>query len=283
MTFIGIIFIFIVPFLLYVKIIMKNKRVLLLFTFLIVLSLGGCKKDNGDGIPFEPPDTEIVNPINGDTLANASITCEWNGIGTAVEFKYRLNMESWSEWTANTTAKFFLDEGSHTFTATSRNEFNREDPSPPTVNFYIDAITGPALWIKKREITIPVSSSNTLEVWIEDVNNLMLAYIELNYDNMKIKIENMVQDTSFLRKNGGEIHMISEFNDSLSCAKATIGIIGGIPKGVSGSGPLLTINFLLKASDSTEVSFSSSSEIRDTLNNSVSLTGMFPCTIIPEE
>jgi len=260
---------------------MKNKRNLIILILIIIVLSYSCHKDNGGN--FEPSDTEIICPCDGDTLNDALTRCEWKGLDGAVEFQYRLDTEDWFNWTIDTTTEFFLDEGSHIFIVKSRNEFNREDPTPATANFFIDAISGPALWLKKRKVKLSVLQPCSLKVWVEDVNSLMIANLELSYDNSHIKIEDIHKDTSFLSENGGDIQLISEFNDTLQVAKANIGIVGGTPKGVSGSGPLITINFLLKVSDSTTIAFTSSSRLRDTLNNSIPLTGMFPCIIIPEE
>ncbi len=252
-----------------------------LIFFILLTTINGCKKTPPPSL--NPPDTEIINPNNGDTLMDALVQCEWKGLENATEYRHRMDSLDWSNWISNTQKTNFLDEGTHTFSVTSRNEFNRVDPTPAVVNFYVDAITGPALWLKSREMQVSVSQSSSLKVFVEDITNLMLANLELLYDNSKLKIENVVPDSSFLAKNGGQIQMISEFNDSLPQIKINIGIIGGIPKGVSGSGSLIKLFFFLKSPDTTQIAFSSSSELRDTLNSSISLTGgMCSCTIIPE-
>ncbi|TES93902.1 MAG: hypothetical protein E3J87_01300 [Candidatus Cloacimonadota bacterium] len=260
----------------------KNKRNFILLMLIAIISLGGCK-DCGTAPPLGPPDTEIIYPENGDTLSNALIKFEWKGLNNPDKYCYKLDEETWSGWTKDTTAEFFLDEGSHTFTAKARNKMNSEDKSPAVCSFYIDAIKGPALWIKNRKTEAPVSLPCSIKVYAENVTNLMLGYIKLMYENSKIKIGSIIADTTFLTKNGGEIQIIPEFNDSLPYLEVTIGVVGGEPKGVSGTGSLFTINFLLKVSDSTEIAFSSETEIRDTLNNPIPLDGgMWSCSIIPE-
>lgn len=254
---------------------------MVLFSF--ILFTEGCHKDPPQ--PLEPPDTEIIYPTDGDTIDNASILCEWTGINNAQEFQYRMDNNNWSNWTTDTTCNFFLDESSHTFSVKSRNELNREDPTPAIVHFNIDAIKGPALWIKSKRIHSPVlTGSSSLKVYCEDIDNLMLSYTRLFYDNSKIKIESIDPDPSFLTKNGGEIQTITEFSDSVPYASVTLGIVGGTPKGVSGTGPLFTLKFLLKVSDTTEIIITDSSEIRDSINNCIPLSGgLYPCKIIPEE
>jgi hypothetical protein len=258
-----------------------------LINFLILSNLllltGGCHKTPPP--PLEPPDTEIIYPSDGDTIGNASIKCEWMGINNAYEFQYHMDNNNWSKWTTDTTCSFFLDESSHTFSVKSRNNLKREDPTPASVSFNIDAIKGPALWIKSRRIHAPVlTGSSSLKVYCEDVNDLMLSYTQLFYDNSKIKIESINPDSSFLRKNGGEIQAIIEFSDSIPYASVNLGLVGGTPKGVSGSGPLFTLKFLLKVSDTSEIIITDSSEVRDSINNRIPLSGgLYPCIIIPEE
>jgi len=262
---------------------MKLTKMLRLLLFLIVfLPFSGCRKTPPQ--PLYPPNTKIISPTDYDTLTNAQVLCEWEGLENAVEYQYKLDSLNWSDWINNTKETFFLDEAMHIFTVTSRNEFNREDPSPAIVNFYVDAITGPALWLKKREMEVDVLQASSLKVFVEDITNLMLANLELLYDNSKLKIENVLSDSSFLAKNGGQIQMISEFSDSLPEIKINIGITGGTPGGVSGSGPLVKLLFFLKSADTTEITFSSSSELRDTLNSSITLTGgLFSCKVIPKQ
>lgn len=262
---------------------MKTYLFNFLITFSMLLLLGGCHKDPPE--PLEAPDTEIIYPQEGYNIENASVLCKWTGINNAFEFQYRMDNNKWSNWTTDTTCNFFLDESSHTFVVKSRNNLNREDPTPACVNFNIDAIQGPALWIKSRRIHAPVfTTSSSLKVYCEDINNMMLTYIQLFYDNSKIKIESIIPDSSFLTKNGGEVQAITEFNDSIPYVNVTLGIVGGTPKGVSGTGPMFTLKFLLKVSDTTEIIITDLSEIRDSINNVIPLSGgLYPCKIIPEE
>lgn len=261
----------------------KNKRNFILLMLITIISLGGCKDCGTDPPPMGPSDTEIIYPEDEDTLSNALIKFEWTGSKNPDKYSYKLNEGNWSDWTTDTTTEFFLDDTEHTFWAKSRNQFG-EDKSPDSVIFYVDAIKGPALWIKNRKTEAPVSLPCSIKVYVEDVTNLMLGYIKLMYENSKIKIGSIIADTTFLTKNGGDIQIIPEFNDSLPYLEVTIGVVGGEPKGVSGTGSLFTINFLLKVSDSTEIAFSSETEIRDALNNPILLTGgMLSGKIIPEE
>ncbi len=262
---------------------MAKKYFSLFFTLMLLFSSQACRKNGKNGIP-PAPDTQIVYPLDSDTLNNALITCQWTGYDNAEEFRFKLDSNTWSAWKSDTSATVFLDEGMHTLIVTSREtEFNREDLTPDSIAFYIDAISGPALWIKKREIETTVSQPVSFTVLAEDVRDLMLGYIELTYDNAKIKIDSISPEEDFLTMNGGEIQMITEHADSLPYAKVTFGIIGGVPKGVSGTGSLFTVNFLLKSPDSTIIGFSASTNLRDTVNTTISLTGMWSCIIIPSE
>jgi hypothetical protein len=110
----------------------------------------------------------------------------------------------------------------------------------------------------------------------------MLGSIELTYDNDIIRINVIEVDTTLLTSNGGTVQFIPEFHDTMQVAKATFGIVGGSPKGVSGSGPLFMVDFLLKTADTTTFDFSSATEIRDTLNAVIPLTTMEPGSIVPE-
>ena len=256
-----------------------NKKLFIYLVSLLCIA-ANCGKDPPNG--FDPPDTQIISPADGDTLTDAQVTCEWEGLDNAVSFRYKLDNENWSSWTAQTAQTFFLDEGMHGFSATARNEFNREDPTPDSITFFLNAITGPALWIKPRETRLAVSTSCSLFVWVEDTQNLMLGYIELTYDNSILRINAIEVDTTLLMSNGGNVQFIPEFHESTQVAKVTFGIVGGSPKVVSGSGPLFMVDCLLKTADTTQLHFSSATEIRDTLNAVIPLSGMLSNTIFPE-
>jgi hypothetical protein len=259
---------------------MLKRHIFFLFFSLLLLSCNACRKNGG--IP-PPPDTQIIYPADGDTITNAQISCEWTGIDNAIEFSYKLDSEQWSPWISEESALFFLDEGQHGLSVKSRNEFKRVDPTPDSVTFYIDEISGPALWIKKREMVVPVSLPNSLHVFVEEVTDLMLAYIELDFSTSKLRIDSITPHRDFLERNGGSLQIISEFSDTLPSIKVTLGIVGGSPKGISGTGSLFTVHYILKVTDSTTVSFSSATEIRDTLNVPIGLTGMWSGIIRPEE
>lgn len=256
-----------------------NRTVLICFVLSMCIGTG-CRKDAPNG--FEPPETQIISPGDGDTLTDAQITFEWQGFDNAVSYRYKLDNENWSPWTAQTTQTLVLDEGMHGFTVTSRNELNREDPTPDSITFTVDAIAGPALWIKPRESQVTVSASCSLFVWIEDIQHLMLGSVELIYDNSVLRINSIELDTSLLTSNGGTVQFIPEFHDTMQVAKATFGIVGGSPKGVSGSGPLFMVVCLLKSADTSMVDFSAVSEVRDTLNMVIPLTEMLSGTVLPE-
>jgi hypothetical protein len=256
-----------------------NKKLFLYLVSLLCIG-ANCKKPPPDD--FDPPDTYIIAPGDGDTLTNAQVTCEWEGLDNAVSFRYKLNNQSWSDWTTQTTRSFILDEGLHGFSVTARNEFNREDPTPDSITFTVNAITGPALWIKPREIREAVLASCSLFIWVEDAQHLMLGSIELTYDNSVLRINAIEVDTTLLTSNGGMVQFIPEFHDTMQVAKVTFGIVGGSPKGVSGSGPLFMVDCLLKTADTTRIDFSSATEIRDTLNAVIPLASMESSTIFPE-
>lgn len=256
-----------------------NKKLFIYLVSLLCIA-ANCKKDTPDG--FEPPDTEIIAPADGDTITDAQVTFSWQGLDNAISYRYKLDNEQWSDWTTQTTRSFILDEGTHGFSVTSRNEFNREDPTPDSITITIDAITGPALWIKPRETTLAVSVSCSLSVRVEDARDLMLGSIELAYDNSIVRINAIEVDTTLLGSNGGTVQFIPEFHDTSPVAKVTFGIVGGSPNGVSGSGPLFLIDCLLKSADTSSIDFSAGTEIRDTLNATIPLTAMESGTILPE-
>ncbi len=256
-----------------------NKGYIIYVTLLLCTTLS-CRKDGQNG--FEPPDTHIIFPADGDTVTEAQLTCEWEGLDNAVSFRYRLDNEEWSDWSTHTTHTFLLDEGIHDLSVSSRNEFNREDPTPAHISFTVDAISGPALWIKSRQTTVEVSTPCSLFVWIEDIEHLMLGSIECSYDNALLKINAIEVDTSLLTAHGGTVQFIPEFHDTSERAVVTFGIVGGSPKGVSGSGPLFMIDCLLKSADTAQINFASATELRDTCNVAIPLVDMISGTIIPE-
>ena len=258
----------------------KYDIVLLLLVIFLLLNYQACSKKSTASL--ESPDTEILYPQEGDTMTIANVECRWRGLDNAKEFAYRLDDAPWSSWGGDTTKRFILDEGEHQLIVKARNEFKREDPSPASVNFFIDAVKGPSLWIKSRKIEVSTGGTCSLKVYAEDIENLMLANLELLYDNTKIRINNVSKDTLFLEKNGASVQMISEYNDTSNILSVNIGLVGGQHKGVSGSGPLFTVGILVISADSTEVLFSPQTELRDTLNNNIILTGMFGCSIVPE-
>jgi hypothetical protein len=150
-----------------------------------------------------PPESTIIEgPGDGQVLMNPEASFVWQGNHRFVtEFRYQLDGGGWSGWTGDRSAVFVLDEGGHIFELAGRIPPEGMDPgteetTPDVRRFTVDAIEGPALWLKPRaDLVLMRNGTGTIEIMAEDIGPIVLAHLVLQFDPQVVKInEVMVGD-----------------------------------------------------------------------------------------
>lgn len=260
---------------------------------LLVVFLWGCleapQKPELHNPLSEPPETTILEgPDEGETVRSAQVGFRWQGNTRFVrEFQYRLDGSAWSTWGPGTSATLVLDEGEHTFEVKSRIPPEQDVPGIEEVvpelrgPFVVDALQGPALWLSPRQVSVKVGETVALKVMAEEVTDLMLAHLEVRYDQTRLNwVE--AQAGTFLGLNGAEVLEFEKPDQARALGILDLGAAGGQPHGVSGSGVLAELRFRATARGNAEVRLGDSTQVRDSVNLPLGLKGMESCAVVVE-
>lgn len=143
------------------------------------------------------PETSIIDgPVNGEISTEEETRFAWEGNHRFVnQFRYRLDEGIWSNWAEEKSIALQMDEGDHRFEVMGRippGELHpeREESVPEIRNFSIDAISGPALWIKPRaDLVLSRGDTSVVGIMVEDVEPIVLAHLVLEFDSDVVQVE----------------------------------------------------------------------------------------------
>ena len=222
--------------------------------------------DNPDFV--EPETIILTGPAEGDTVNNSSVTFTWEGNEQAIEYSYSLNNSPWSNWSSTTSATLnYLDEGNYFFQVKSRYASEDEDTTPAEINFSVDAVHGPALRMYPLLTTTSVSQSTTVEVYMEDVENIMASEFNISYNPLLVTVESVTKG-NLLENFNGESVMIYEVQTEGNSASITfnLGVAVGESAGISGTGSVVVIELMPVSIGSFDIDISTESTFRDNNN-----------------
>ena len=145
----------------------------------------------GGGVPTFTP---VLNSSSHDIIGS-TITISWMGNTYAKEFSYRNKPVdedwpeiSWSDWsTLNEVTIPYLDEDEYIFEVKSRFEETGNESAVLTVEFEIDAVEGPGLRFYPLYTEVSADSTFTMDIYSEEVTNLIGAEIEFTYDDSQME------------------------------------------------------------------------------------------------
>ena len=227
-----------------------------------------------------PPDTEILSgPSEGEEVRASQVRFTFGGkeIEGSAEFSYRVTGRDWSSWSTEAEAVFKdLDEsslaGEYLFEVRSRSFAGDVDATPAARSFTVNAIRGPALWLRPRSVETTAGSEFTLEIVAEEVEDLMLAHLLIAFDASKLDLVEITESREFWEQNGGTLVWPApeiDGGDGLADISAGVGL--GDPPGVGGTGILGRLTFRAKEAGTSKVTFDLRTELRDPDNKGIVL------------
>ncbi|MFB0515765.1 MAG: cohesin domain-containing protein [Candidatus Neomarinimicrobiota bacterium] len=225
---------------------------------------------------YEPPQTTITSgPVEGAVVDTHTVSFTWRGNQTIMTFSYRLNESGWSAWSADTMVTYtYQDEGDYLFEVKGRYLSWIEEDTAAFRNYTVDDIHGPALWLQPRYQEVDLGGTFTVEVMLEEMENVFAVKAVLEFDTAKLQVENIeVYDDarSLLKANGGTVIPFSKYDNTIGTATIDVATATGDPPGVSGTGAIALIAFTAVQSGQTEITFDTASAIRDPDNQDISL------------
>jgi len=225
---------------------------------------------------YEPPQTTIISgPAEGAIVDSHAVTFVWVGNQENMTFAYRLNKDPWSDWTSNTqSALSYQDEGDYLFEVKGRYLSGVEEDSAAMVTYTIDDIHGPALRLYPRYQEVANGSTFTLEVILEEVENVFAVLVALAFDAASLQVTqiDVYEDgTSLLKQNGGVVIPFSAYDNGSGTATIEVATATGDPPGVSGTGPVALVTFRAMQAGQALIIIHQTSALRDPDNVNVAL------------
>jgi len=224
---------------------------------------------------FVWPLTKIEEgPSESSTWTSSSVSFRWSGNKEVGSYSYKHDADPWSTFGPDTgTTLTFLDEGPHTFTVKARHINGvTEEGDPPKRTFTVDAVQGPAVMFLPRLKTVSWNQSFTYDIKAEQVSGLLGCKLAFTYNKNAVRIDS-AQAGLFLRSNGGSPSpVLSTIDNANGKATFELVVLGGKPKGVSGTGVLATVYCHALSSGSVDISFvAGETAFRDTVNAPVTI------------
>lgn len=238
----------------------------------------------------EPP---IANIVSHDTtqrieLQNHSLTISWepdtSGVTENVEYQYRLaqigeqiDQKDWrpSEWMSDTSIEFtYLNEafdgGNFVFQlkARSQDDTTLVQSDPTELTFSVNAISDRGIVFQPRKIQSDGSGSYSTELWLDEIkttDTLTVVQAEIEFPNNQVDVNNIEIYTgsqSLLSDSGGDITDMVSIDQNTGRISINIGVLGGSPEQIEGSGRVGKITFSPAGSDvaSSEIAMHSDSK-----------------------
>ena len=270
--------------------IMNRKIIILLiFTLLIPLSLLIMSCDvlttqvenvNPDDNPIDPdnPDYEpplaIISegPENGSTINDDFVTFKWYGNEEDCEFSYRLDDDEWSEWNADSIVNYdYLDEINHIFEVKAKFSTDSVQNVPSSVSFTVNAIEGPALWLYNKKIETSVNSTFSVYVIAEEVTELAMMSVVLNFDPAYLEIQEyeVCEDDSIL--NGRQLIQVNNCDNAKGLLTVYLALVSNEQESLNGSGPIIRVVFNAMQQGISNISFDNGCYFRKANNNPIEI------------
>ena len=226
---------------------------------------------------FIPPKTTVLSgPGDGSTVTTADVTFTWTGNQPTSEFSYRITNYEWSDWSTEKSITFtLLDEILYEFEVKSRFLTGTEETDysdPPSVNFTVDAVKGPAFTFYRRHSFTKAGDSFSVDIIAEEVTDLFAASVEVLFDPNLLEVTRITayeNEGDFLKSNAGDVVPFFEYDNQLGSVWIDIGVAAGDPVGVTGSGALANIQFRALRSGESPLRFVSNPQMRDPDNISI--------------
>ncbi len=269
---------------------MNRKTItLLIFILLIPLSLLIMSCDvlttqvedvNPDDNPIDPdnPDYEaplatiVESPDDGSTINTDIFTFRWSGNNDDCQFSYRLNNDSWSPWSTDTSITLdYMDEIHYSFQVKAKYSTDSVQHVPSTVTFTVDAIEGPALWLYHKKVETSVNDIFSIYVMAEEVTELAMMSVILNFDPAFLQVQNyeICEDDSIL--NGHQIIRTDKFDFVNGILTIYLALISSEQESLSGCGPIVRVNFKAMQQGTSNIFFDNGCYFRKANNDPIEI------------
>ena len=222
-----------------------------------------------EGGDYISPTISLLDIVDWDTLYSESVEFTLEGNELVADFRYKLDSFDWTDWNeSNTTTLSYLDEGDRQLSVQSR-YLNGDTSDVASVSFVVDAVGGPSLMFYPRRHFAQAGETVTFQIKAEEVTNLMMSEIHLEYDPAMLEIMSISQGSFF--QNGQNSIFLYEINAEIGAVQINTTLLDGDSPSVSGTGDLAEIQVKLLQSGSATVNFNGSDAFIDPENNDITI------------
>ncbi|HOJ37012.1 MAG TPA: cohesin domain-containing protein [Ignavibacteriales bacterium] len=276
---------------------MKTKYLKITYLILSIAWLfAGCDSSTTSGAA--PIFLQITSGPKKDEIVNTDrVTFTWAGNDKGFQFKYILyyikkdktlelvDSSSWGGLTRTTFA--YLDDGNYQFEVYGQ---FRGIFSKVTRNFTVNAVKGPLLKFFKLRTITQLLDTFKVSLWIEDVNNLLTADINIQFDKSYLSVDSIVvtnfEDFNTADRIGfilPDWSTIKDKTNSSGLLSFTYGIqnnASSTSEGVSGSGGLVTLYLVSKRTGTAVLKILNNSKLIDKFGKVITLKSPKDATIV---
>jgi hypothetical protein len=220
-----------------------------------------------DGGDYVSPIVNLLDIANGDTLFSETIQINLSGNDLVSEYRYKIDSYDWIDWIEEGSITLnYLDEGDHQLSVQSR-YLNGDTSDVARISFIVDAIGGPALMFYPRRHFAQAGETVIFQILAEEVIDLMMSEIHLDYDPDMLEIISVSQGSFF--QNGQNSIFINEINSEGGFIQINTALLDGDTPSTSGTGDLAEIQVKLLQGGSATLSFNGNDAFIDPDNNHI--------------
>lgn len=227
---------------------------------------------------FRPKVTILSGPEENSILPMDSVTFSWQGDQDSMLFRYKLDDFKWSSYRPDTLVKLYhLDDQLHTFSVQGKVSTG-EESFEMTRSFTTDIIKESSLVLYHKNLTIDYFDNFNLELRIDEADSIAAIDTKILFDNSvffadSVQFFKSDSEAVFL-KNGGQLITFSKIDNENGIITLDCAVVEGNSHHIAGSGKIASIFFTHVNGDSSTITISDKSQLRDKFNRTVQFKGI---------
>lgn len=229
---------------------------------------------------YESPSFTIKQaPDEGATVTDDMVTIAWQGNQSDLQYSYRYKEArqsvwvGWTQWASLSSITLGpLDEQAYNFEL--RGKYPGESGAigdPFSLNFTVNAVTGPAILLYPRQVRVSSGQSFTLDVIAEEVSDLLVADFKLNWPAGRLSLQQPPQEGDLVSEDN--MILLTKPDNALEAnTNGSLNISMGLVNqsaGFNSSGVICRLTF--KATSSGSIGINSAA-LRDYSNQPITLS-----------
>ena len=263
---------------------MSLKRLL----FIVVLFFFSCEPGeeflptnplDPDNEEYIPPEVTILYPSEGVIVEQSSVNFQWAGNQADMLFRYSFDNE-WSDWVSDEAVTInYIDEGAHTFSVQS-SYLTGAASEIVTINFNVDAVTGPAIMLYPRKHIGAQGSNVVFQIMAEEVYELAAAEFRITFNPDDLQVNSLTQGSGFSAM--GDVIFISDIDNSSGSLTIATAVWGENSPSFSGTSAIALIDVQVIKQGNLTISFDGLGIMKDPENNDIPINDTVGGLVVAE-